>query len=154
MCVFLLSSGRTPCRGQTEELLHNFLCISNCSFMSNSNCSFTANSNYSCTPNSICFYTSNSNCFSCTSNSTFFLMRRTQSVLLNSAASLPNSVSGSFYFAYLLCEKFCQWSLYQCILHEEFHYFVLCTLFTNATVSCIKGLHYSVNSGLCITLQL
>ena len=100
--------------------------------------------------------------FSCTSNSTFFLylelnvflVRRTQSVLLNSAASLLNSVSGSFYFAYLLREKSHQWPFHQCILREEFRYFVLCTLFKNVTVSCIKSLHYSVDSGLGITMQL
>ena len=96
-----------------------------------------------------------------TSNSTvlnrrtqLFLLHRTQSVLLNSAASLLNSVSGSFYFEYLLRENSRQYPFHQCILHEEFHYFVLCTLFKNVTVSCINSLHYSVDSGLCITLQL
>ena len=76
-----------------------------------------------------------------TANSTFFLLHRTQNVLLNSAASLLNSVSGSFYFAYLIREKSRQWPFHQCILSEEFRYFVLCTLFKNVTVSCIKSLH-------------
>ena len=47
-----------------------------------------------------------------------------------------------------------QWVLSLCILHEEFRYFLLCTLFTNVIVSWIKSLHYSVDSGLRITLQL
>ena len=155
MCVLSLSSGRTPCRGQTTELLHNFLCTSNsnCSCTSNSICSNMSNSTCSCTSNSIFSYTSNSTC-SGTSSSTFFLLRRTQSVLLNSAASLLNSVRRSFYFAYLLRENSRQWPFHQCILREEFRYFVLCTLFKNVTVSCTKSLHYSVDSGLCITLQL
>ena len=137
MCVLLLSSGRTPCRGQTAELLHKFsVYVEHQLFI------FTANSN--------CSYLRRTQLFLFTSNSTFFLLRRTQSVLLNSAASLLNFVSGSIYFAYLLREQPRQWPFHQCILtREELCYFVLCTLFKNVTVSCIKSLHYSVDSGLC-----
>ena len=46
-----------------------------------------------------------------------------------------------------------QWVHSLCKLHEEFGYFVLCTLFKIVTVSCIKSLHYSVDSGLCTTLK-
>ena len=129
----------------------------NCSIYVELNCSylrrtqlflFTSNSTVLFTSNSICFYTSNSIC-SCTLNSMFFLLRQTQSIVLNFAASLLNSVSGSFCFVYLLPENSRQWPFHQCILREEFRYFVLCTLFKNVTVSCIKSLHYFVDSGLC-----
>ena len=48
--------------------------------------------------------------------------------LLNSAVSLLNSVSRSFHFC-ILCEESRQWVLSFCIPHEEFRYFLLCTLF-------------------------
>ena len=100
---------------------------------------FTSNWTVLYTSNSNCSHSSNSNCL--IRRTQLFLLHRTQSVLLNSAASLLNSIRGSFYFAYLLHENSRQWPFHQCILRDEFRYFVLCILFKNVTVSCIKSLH-------------
>ena len=136
-----------------ERQLFLFMLNSTVLFTSNSNVLYTSNSNYSLYVELKLFLFVELKLFLFVELK-LFLLRRTKSVPLNSAASLLNSVSGFFYFAYLLHEKPRQWSFHQCILREEFRYFVLCTLFKNVTVSWIKCLHYSVDSGFCITLQL
>ena len=90
------------------------------------------------------------------------LNRQTQTVLIASNSKCSTQLCSEFtqllqwvlLFEYFLREKSRQWPFHQCILREEFRYFVLCTLFKNITISCIKSLHYSVHSGLCINLQL
>ena len=102
---------------------------------------------------SIFLDTSSSTLWRCSSNSILLLTSVSESAQLRQrVCSTPTA--GPSIFAYLPCEESRQWVLSFCILREEFHYILLCTLFKNVTVSCIKSLCYTVDSGLCITLQL
>ena len=95
---------------------------------------FSVNSTVLYTSNSTVLYTSNSNCSS-TSNSNCSCVRQTQCFL-----AAPNSKYSTqlHQWVLLLRERSHQRLFYQCILREEFRYFVLCILFKNITVSCIK----------------
>ena len=119
----------------------------------------TANSNCSCYGELYCSCYGELYC-SCYGEQRFSCLRRTQRffVASNSECSTQLHVydpasAGPFIFADFLREKSLQWLSHQCILREEFGYFVLCTLFKNVTVSCNKSLHYSVDSVLCITIE-
>ena len=76
--------------------------------------------------------------------------------LLNSAVSLLNSVSGSCHFCILTVWKVPSASgsfhLAYSVKSSVILYSAICSI--TSSVSCIKSLHYMIDSGLCITLQL
>ena len=113
--------------------------------------------------------TSSSTLWRCSSNSILLLKlrQRVSPILqwvsstlsasqLNSAASVLNSINGSFHFCILTL-----WSKNPVSGSFHFAHFVKSSVILYSavcsrmsTVSCIKSLRYSVESGLCITLQL
>ena len=147
MCALLLSSGRTPCHGQTAELLHNFLRTWNsiCSYLHQTQ-SFLVGRTQSVLVHRTQSFSccGELNLFLCTSNSMFFLLWQTQLVLVRQTQCFSYCVKLEVFYSTLQRVYSTLWAG-PSILHTNFVKSPVSGLFINA---------YSVKSSVILYFAL